>query len=280
MNRLPDYLYGAVDLHIHSAPDVYPRRFDDIELAGHLHEGGFSGCILKSHIGSTVERAFLVRRVLPAFGMYGGLVLNDTVGGFNIEAGRAALQLGAREIWMPTKSAHNHKVHHHEHGGLSALDAHGDLRHDLREIVFLAAESNAALGTGHLSPAEGAALIRYAWQQGVKRILVTHPEWATTKYPVELQRELANYGAYFERCFFSTTPLGGSVSMADIAGAIAAVGHETTVLASDLGQPDTPEPVAGMIEFAEQLEAEGFSRDQLRRMMVDNPIRFLKADNS
>ena len=33
MNGLPEYLRGAVDLHVHSSPDVVPRRFDDIELA-------------------------------------------------------------------------------------------------------------------------------------------------------------------------------------------------------------------------------------------------------
>ena len=33
MADLPDFLEGAVDLHVHSAPDVDERRFSDIELA-------------------------------------------------------------------------------------------------------------------------------------------------------------------------------------------------------------------------------------------------------
>jgi Family of unknown function (DUF6282) len=33
MTMLPDFLEGAIDLHVHSAPDVDQRRFDDIELA-------------------------------------------------------------------------------------------------------------------------------------------------------------------------------------------------------------------------------------------------------
>jgi hypothetical protein len=31
--RLPDFLEGAVDLHVHSSPDIDERKFDDISLA-------------------------------------------------------------------------------------------------------------------------------------------------------------------------------------------------------------------------------------------------------
>ncbi|MFN0101541.1 MAG: DUF6282 family protein [Bryobacteraceae bacterium] len=276
MNGLPDYLRGAADLHVHSAPDVVPRRFDDIELAREAARGGFGALLLKNHMVPTMDRAHLVRKIVPEIAVHGGIVLNDSVGGFNIAAVRVALELGAREVWMPTKSAHNHKLYDGEHGGLTVFDAHGELRQHVKEIVILMAHSNAILGTGHLSPAEGASLIRYAYAQGVRRMLVTHPEWAPTFYPIELQKDLAGYGVMFERCFVSTTALCGSVPMGTIVKAVSDVGIESTVLASDLGQPDTPAPVDGMTMYAEQMRAAGFAADDVRRMMVVNPLYLLE----
>jgi Family of unknown function (DUF6282) len=65
MTLLPDFLEGAVDLHVHSAPDVDERRFDDIELAREAARSGMDAILIKSHQNSTVERAFLVSRMVP-----------------------------------------------------------------------------------------------------------------------------------------------------------------------------------------------------------------------
>ena len=276
MSGLPEYLRGAADLHVHSAPDIVPRRFDDIDLAREAARAGFSALLLKNHFVPTMDRAYLARKMVPEIAVHGGIVLNDSVGGFNAAAVEVALQLGAREVWMPTKSAHNHKVREDGHGGLTVFDAHGEIRHHVKEIVILLGHSNAILGTGHLSPEEGAALIRYAYMQGVRRMVVTHPEWGPTFYSIELQKDLAHYGVMFERCFVSTTARCGSVPMGTILKAVSDVGVESTVLASGLGQPDTPPPVEGMTLFAEQIRAAGFSADDVRRMMVVNPLHLLE----
>ena len=276
MSGLPEYLRGAADLHVHSAPDIVPRRFDDIDLAREAARAGFSALLLKNHFVPTMDRAYLARKMVPEIAVHGGIVLNDSVGGFNAAAVEVALQLGAREVWMPTKSAHNHKVREGGHGGLTVFDAHGEIRHHVKEIVILLGHSNAILGTGHLSPEEGAALIRYAYMQGVRRMVVTHPEWGPTFYSIELQKDLAHYGVMFERCFVSTTARCGSVPMETILKAVSDVGVDSTVLASGLGQPDTPPPVEGMTLFAEQIRAAGFSADDVRRMMVVNPLHLLE----
>ena len=151
-----------------------------------------------------------------------------------------------------------------------------ELRHDVMEICILLAHSNAILGTGHLSPEEGAAVIRYAYTQGLRRMVVTHPEWEWTLYPLELQRELARYSVQFERCYFSTLAGGGGVPMATIARAIGEVGPASTVLASNLGQTDTLAPVEGMIDYAARLRAHGFSEADLRQMMVTGPLHLLE----
>lgn len=81
MTLVPDFLEGAVDLHVHSAPDVDQRRFNDIELAREAADAGMGAILIKSHQNSTVERAWLVSQIVPEIRVYGGLVLNETVGG-------------------------------------------------------------------------------------------------------------------------------------------------------------------------------------------------------
>jgi hypothetical protein len=275
MNTLPDFLRGAIDLHVHSAPDVDARRFNDIELAREAARSGMNGILIKSHQNSTVERAFLVSQIVPEISVYGGLVLNETVGGLNPAAVRLAIALGAKEIWMPTRSAANHRLHHGMNGGISVLDG-GRLVPAAEEILKQLAESRSILGTGHLSPEETFLLVRRATELGVKKILVTHPEWSPTFYSSQAQKELSMHGnVMFERCFVSTTHLCGSVPFETIERAIADVGIGSTVLSTDLGQPETPPPVKGLSLYAARLRSVGFSVDDIRTMMQVNPSLLL-----
>ena len=278
--RLPDALEGAVDLHVHSAPDVDPRRFNDLELAAEAAKAGMRAVLLKSHQNSTVERAWLTSKVVPGIHVFGGLVLNAPAGGINPAAVAVALQLGAKQIWMPTRWAANHRRVHGQEGGVSILNGDGEVIPEVAEVVRLISSTDCILSTGHLSPLEGVALMRYAAKNSVRHLLVTHPEWPPTFYPVPLQRELAALGVFFERCFVSTTHRCGFVPLATIVEAIAQVGIKSTVLASDLGQPDTPAPVDGLRIYAANLVAEGFDRDDIRRMMVTNPALLLGLDPS
>lgn len=272
MNHLPDYLEGAVDLHVHSAPDVDRRRFNDLELAQAAREAGMGAVLIKSHQNSTVERAWLVSQCIPGIQVYGGLVLNETVGGLNLAAVQLALQLGARQIWMPTRSARNHRQYHAQQGGITILDDEGQLLPVLEEILRAISQSSCILGTGHLSPEETSALIDAAARLNIQKILVTHPEWGPTYHSIEAQKELSRRGnVFFERCFVSTTHLCGCVPFETIERAIAETGVEHTVLSTDLGQAETPPPADGLRLYAERLRSTGFSVDQIRIMMQTNP---------
>ena len=56
---------GAYDLHVHSAPDVLPRKFDDLEMAQRIIKSGMKGYAIKSHYFVTSERAALVNKLYP-----------------------------------------------------------------------------------------------------------------------------------------------------------------------------------------------------------------------
>lgn len=277
MIRLPDYLEGAVDLHVHSAPDIDRRRFNDLELARAAKDAGVGAVLIKSHQNSTVERAWLVSQCVPGVRVYGGLVLNETVGGLNPAAVRLALELGARQIWMPTRSARNHRLHHGLSGGISILDEHGEALPVVEEILRAISHSDCIVGTGHLSPEETSVLITLAGKLGLQKILVTHPEWGPTFHSYQAQKELARLpNVFFERCFVSTTHLCGSVPFETIERAIIDAGVERTILSTDLGQPETPPPAEGLCLYAERLRSSGFSVDQIRAMMATNPERLLR----
>ena len=276
MATLPEFLEDAIDLHVHSAPDVDARRFNDLELAREAERVGMAAILIKSHQNSTVERAWLVSKVVTGIQVFGGLVLNETVGGLNVAAVKLALAMGAKEIWMPTRSAQNHRLYHDEDGGISVLDASGGLVPEAQAILEAVAQGGGMISTGHLSPREATVLIRQAHQCGIRKVLVTHPEWAPTFYPISLQKELALLGnVWFERCFVSTTHLCGCVPFGVIEQAIVEVGVDTTVLSTDLGQPQTPPPAEGLRLYAEQLRSSGFSFEHIRRMMCTNPAHLL-----
>jgi hypothetical protein len=232
--------------------------------------------LIKSHQNSTVERAWLVSQCVTGIRVYGGLVLNETVGGLNLAAVRLALELGARQVWMPTRSARNHRLYHGQPGGITILDEQGKLLTVVEEILLAMAKSDCILGTGHLSPQETSVLIDAAQKLGGSKILVTHPEWGPTYHSWEAQKELATRaGVFFERCFVSTTHLCGCVPFETIERAIIETGVGRTILSTDLGQPETPPPAEGMRLYAERLRSAGFSVDQIRTMMQANPERLL-----
>jgi hypothetical protein len=269
-------LSGAIDCHVHSFPDVIKRRVDDVELVEQARAAGMRALVLKSHVGSTCERAYLLNRFFPDFRVFGGIVLNDTIGGFNPRAVDAALAMGARQVWMPTKSAANHCRHLGGGGDLAILEGNR-LRVAVRDIVRSVAAADAILATGHLSPDESRVLIEEALALGVRRISVTHPEWGVTAVPVAMQQQFAPSGAvFFERCLVSTQPdVPKHTVFATIADQIRAVGPATTIAATDYGMPHYPEPVVGMRALIQQLLGAGFNEHEVKLMVQGNPARLL-----
>jgi len=159
------------------------------------------------------------------------------------------------------------------------VDEHGKPLPVVEEILTAIAQSNCIVGTGHLSPEETSVLIGLARKLGVRKILVTHPEWAPTYHSYQAQKELARLpNVFFERCFVSTTHLCGSVPFETIERAIIESGVERTVLSTDLGQPETPPPAEGLRLYAERLRSTGFSVDHIRAMMATNPERLLQRE--
>ncbi len=101
---------------MHISPDVVERKIDDISLARKFAELGMDGFVLKSHYGSTAERAAVVRAAVPGINALGAIALNRAVGGINPLAVEIAAREGARTVWLPTVDSVN-ESHEREAAG-------------------------------------------------------------------------------------------------------------------------------------------------------------------
>src|SRR5262249_59219627 len=70
-------ILGLMDTHVHTAPDVFGRSLDDEEAANLYKERGLEALVLKNHVVTTADRAWLVRKHVPGLNVFGGVVLNS-----------------------------------------------------------------------------------------------------------------------------------------------------------------------------------------------------------
>ena len=85
-----DLMKGVIDMHVHTNPDLRLRAYDDFELMEAAIRVGARAIVIKTHQGSTVDRAYLCNRhneivhgKTNDFTMFGGITLNRAVGGIN-----------------------------------------------------------------------------------------------------------------------------------------------------------------------------------------------------
>src|SRR5262245_66500704 len=76
-------LKGAIDIHVHSLPDERPRALDALEAARNARDRGMRGIVIKSHYEFTAGLAYIVRKQVPGIEVFGGVDLNQSVGGMN-----------------------------------------------------------------------------------------------------------------------------------------------------------------------------------------------------
>lgn len=289
--RARELVRGGYDTHVHVAPDVVRRRIDDVRLAGRFAELGLAGFGLKSHYTSTAERARVVSAAVPAVDTIGTITLNRAVGGLNAVAVEIAAREGARIVWFPTVSSENeqHEVLAADPDGkvpvwvrfelelraagvvpepVPVVDADGALLPEARAVLGVVARHDMVLATGHISRDEVFAVVDGAVEAGVRRIVVTHPEFPSQRISIEDQVALAERGAVMERAL--TTPYTGKCAWEQVFAATRAVGPRRTVWSTDLGQVFNPPVEDGLAIMADAFLRAGFGEEEIRAMAVEN----------
>jgi hypothetical protein len=284
-------MQGAIDIHIHSAPSLFPRLVDHVEVAEGARSMGMKAVVLKCHHGYTSDRTYFVRKLVPGIEVYGGVVMNNAVGGINPFAVEAAIKYGARIVWFPTLSAKHHldQMGAPEFGAsmkqkakrkmaerpITVRDEKGNLIPEVHEVIDLIAEHDLMMATGHLSVPETKLVLAAAKEKGVRRLYVNHPEYIINA-TIEEQKELADMGAFIEHLAIFMYPMWPTKAGIDgIVEMIKAVGPERTVLATDLGQIHNPPPWEGLRMFLRVLMEKGIPKEHLKRMVQDNPAFLL-----
>jgi uncharacterized protein DUF6282 len=284
-------LEGAYDVHVHAAPELFPRIGDAVDFARAARAAGRAGLVFKAHHESTVTRAYHTSLQVPGIELYGGIVLNEFVGGVNPPAVAAALHQGARIVWGPTMHAKHHveSLGKGTYGvghmtlapelaspGLSVRDDDGRLLDGMREIVRLAKRFNATIATGHLGEDDVRALVLACEEEGA-RCLLTHVFFLDKSE--EFLLEMGSHGALFEVSASVAFPLehfmlrhrGGGMQLEAVARLVEAVGADRVVISSDCGQIHNATPVEALRSFLNAVKAVGVSEDDVHTMIRATP---------
>jgi uncharacterized protein DUF6282 len=297
--RARELVRGAYDLHVHTGPDLLPRSASDLELAYRCRERGLAGFVIKSHYIPSAPRAALVRVLVPEIIALGSVVLNAAIGGINPVAVEIAARAGARIVWMPTFDGVNEMSGHaslppgvqppqwarlqqeiREQGVKSepvrVLDEQGAILPEVRDVLRLSAKHQLVLATGHLNRDEIFAVVAAAQTEGVRDIIITHPDYPAQNLSSEDQCMLAQQGALLERCFAPS--YSGKVPWEHIFATIRATGPQHSFLSTDLGQPQNPPIEDGLALMVDQLLSGGFSEAEIHQMAVVNTRRLATGE--
>ncbi|MHB1159562.1 MAG: DUF6282 family protein [Chloroflexota bacterium] len=285
--RVLGLLEGSIDIHIHSAPDIYSRILNDVELGRQAKEMGMRAILVKNHFVQTADRAQLAS-VEADFPVFGGVALNHTMGGLNPHAVEYSLKMGAKIVWLPTVHAREflaNKSHvanlaaalNDTIQGLEVVNPDGSVKEELYPIFDLIIRYDAVLSTGHVSKREAKAVVREAARRGVKKIIVTHPLATFVNYTLEEMKEMLELGAtYLEHVYNDVTrQVAHPIKIRDLYEALAAIGPEHSIMSTDAGQWLNPIPVQQMGIYIKDMLNLGLPEQAIRTMVADNPARIV-----
>ncbi len=291
--EISELMKGAVDLHVHSGPSLMPRIVDHIEVVAQAAEAGMATVLLKDHYYPTMPIAHLINKHFPSpVTTLGAVVLNNPLGGLNPSAVDYALKQGARIVWMATAHAQNHLDHDKKDAdfknkfpvnskktvapvGCRLVDDKGAVLDEVKLILDLVAQADAAVSGGHHHIDELWPFYEEAKARGVKRMFLNHPTYVNDG-SFENVAQLARMGVKIEHsiCMFipSTFYLFDHEHLKKV---ITAAGVDNTFFGSDLGQKNNPTPVEGFRQMINLLLDLGYDKADIRKMVATNAADFI-----
>lgn len=269
-------LKGIIDMHVHSNPDIRHRAYDDFELMEAGIRVGAKAIVIKTHQGSTVDRAYLCNKHNELthhgdndFTMYGGITLNRQMGGINPFAVESALKLGGKVVWLPTQSARNtfEKMNQSTNNCVDVI-RDGKIIPELYDVFKLIKDFDVVLGTAHISPEESFRIVEAAKAAGIKKIVITHPEWWLVGMTLEDQvRIVKDYDVILEHCF--AQPMGGGKYKSNLPmnlDAIKACGYKNVMVSTDGGQVENPYWEDALSQYIQYLFDHGIPENEIYHM--------------
>ena len=272
-------LKGAIDIHVHQAPDSAARAIDADDVARQAKAAGMRAIVLKNHWEDTASLAYMVRKIVPGIEVFGGITQDLAVGGINIEAVKHMADMKGgygRIVWLPTFDAQNQVK---DKGPEVKVSENGKLLPSVLALLdYIATRKQLALETGHVSADEALMVIREAKARGIQHVVATHGMTGPTNLSVAQAQEFGRMGGYVEFVYGATLEKGSKTTLQNYADWIRAVGPQHCILSSDLGGArdfPRPMPTAGMLEFMNGLHKLGISAADIDLMAKTNPAKVL-----
>ena len=278
MSNVDRLLEGAIDIHVHFAPDPkVERRGSAIDVAQQARDMGMRGLVLKSHEYPTDPVAYTTSQAVPGVTLIGGVTLDVEVGGLNPMAVESSARMGGRVVWMPTFSARADRQHKGLNGGIDLLDDNGRLVPEAYAVLEIVKAHDMVLATGHISTNESMVLVSEARNLGIQRVVVTHATTMAflTGMTLEDMKTLAGMGAYIEHCLHVMMPLINRLTPAQLVETITSIGTENCIVSTDFGQDYHPMPPEGMRMGIATLLQAGMEEVEVGMLVKDNPSRLL-----
>jgi len=283
-------LKGGIDVHIHGYPEaLVDAGWDFAWMAKQAYDAGMRAIICKSMHSDTAPMTYFVQQIVDQyanekdenphpFNAYGGVVLNWSVGGLNPVAAETSAKLGAKIIWLPSHDASHHmKVLEEDTKGVDVLDGNDQPLPELIEIFKIAADHDIILDLDHTGTKERFIMTEAAVKHGVKKILLTHPQWNVNRMSIDQMVEISKMGAYIGLFLYSAFPHFNNpvCDRTEVIKIIEKVGPDRCVMATDFGSMLNPPPVEGMKLYIRLLLAMGVNEKDIRTMLVKNASELL-----
>jgi hypothetical protein len=272
-------LKGAVDTRVHASPDSVARAIDADDLARLCKKIGMRGVVFVNHWESTAALAYLLRKEVPGIEIFGGVEMDRSVGGINLEAvKRMVLMKGGwgKVVWLPTFDAVTFTNWVKKDGQgrpysttLVPESENGHLLSSVLELIdFIAQHRELLLETGHNSAEEALMVVHEAHRRGVAHVVVTGAMDPVVNMTIAQMQEAAGEGAYLEFAYsnaFGPTP---ERTMKEYAEAIRKVGPKYCILSTNF--VDFPSHPQALLDFMVALHQEGISVDDINLMAKTN----------
>ena len=287
-----EVLDGAFDMHVHAYPDpLIDTGWDQYQVTKMATDIGMGGCNFKAHTFPTAATVPFVNMMVEDYAKsvdkkparaYGGIVLNYYSGGLNPDSVEMVARLGGKTVWLPSHDSahHNRVIDDPGTNWIELLDENDKPVPELYKIFEIVAANDMILDPCHASTKQRFIVVREAKKVGVKRFMITHPNWNVTKMTMDQMIEISRMGAYIGLFAYGDIPNYNNPKCDPnyFMECIKKIGPDRCFLASDLGTLVNVPPAEGMKLFVRILLANGFKKSDIRKMVVDNPRFLLNLD--
>jgi hypothetical protein len=271
-------LKGAIDMHFHMDPRLADGAHDEavIETIRIAQARGIRGLVIKSHHEPTSTLAYQLRLEIPNIDLFGGVVMNRSNGGMNVDAveymATGIYGTPGKIVWMPAFDSEIESNPPYPKKPFVAVSRDGKLLPETKDVIAAVAKYDLILASGHIAPAEALMVFREGRSQGVHRMIATHAMDLAGKMNMDQMLEAAKLGAIIEFDFRNIREEDG-VRM----DAIRKIGPERCLI-SEFWTQKSPRVYAGLDgvgKFVEAMHARGLTDSELDMMFKENPAKLL-----